>query len=238
MHNMKSIKSAFTLIEMIIAISIIWIIWVFSFWAFDKFSSDQYLKNNISSIKSEIKNFDYNVKNMQIYDYKMIFQTWSLAFITYSNYFNQNYKRLIDFNNSTLTGTLFSSWFLSSWTNLNYIIKNIDKTYWISSFDVLDKNEITFSESSKFFIENSYSWKKLNYIQLNYYIYENSLKETNESSKMKLIKIQDINWNQFSQISLENFNNKRYIKDLSGNILNKVFLIFELGWKEISLELN
>lgn len=235
---MKNKKRAFTLMELLMIISIIWIIWVFSFWAFDKFSSEQYLKNNISAIKSEIKDFDYNVKNMKIYDYKMIFQTWSLAFITYSNYFNQNYKRLIDFNNSTLNWVLFSSWFSSSWTNFNYIIRTIDKTYWISNFDVLAENKIFFTESSKFFIENFYSWTNLNYIQLNYYIYENSLKETKDASKMKLIKIQDINWNQFSQISLENFNNKKYIKDLSGNILNKIFLIFELWWKEISLELN
>lgn len=235
---MKNNNIAFTLAELIVVIWIIWIIWVFSFWSFDKFSSEQYLKNNISSIKSEIKDFDYNVKNLKIYDYKMIFQTWSLAFVTYSNYFNQNYKRLLDFNNYTLNWSMFSSWFSSSWTDINYIIKTIDKIYWASNFDVLEKKDFIFQDSSKFFIENSYSWTNLNNIQLNYYIYENSLKETQDASKMKLIRIQDIDWNQFSQISLENFNNKKYIKDLSGNILNKVFLIFELWWKEVSLELN
>ncbi|MDD4151331.1 MAG: hypothetical protein PHR68_01840 [Candidatus Gracilibacteria bacterium] len=235
---MKNNNIAFTLAELIVVIGIIGIIGVFSFGSFDKFSSEQYLKNNISSIKSEIKDFDYNVKNLKIYDYKMIFQTGSLAFVTYSNYFNQNYKRLLDFNNYTLNGSMFSSGFSSSGTDINYIIKTIDKIYGASNFDVLEKKDFIFQDSSKFFIENSYSGTNLNNIQLNYYIYENSLKETQDASKMKLIRIQDIDGNQFSQISLENFNNKKYIKDLSGNILNKVFLIFELGGKEVSLELN
>jgi hypothetical protein len=41
-----------------------------------------------------------------------------------------------------------------------------------------------------------------------------------------------------SSITIENVNNKKFIKDQSGQILDKAFLFFERSGKEISLEIK
>lgn len=238
---MNKITSAFSLIELIVVLSIIAIAWFSSISFFWDFSDKNIINQDLSILKQNIDKYDKDIKNMKIYDYKMIIKTWSLAYITYTNYINQDYKALLDFNNDSLTWSLYTNWEISIWTIFSFDSYNNNKLFISSNIDAKDKQMFDFSSLNKVEISSSISWSIVNNVYLDYYSQENSYTWTNLANKLVLTNINtkdDKSWRWFDYIEIENINNKKFIKDKSGHIVDKVFLFFQKWWKEVSLEIN
>ncbi len=232
---------AFTLVEIIMVMAIISIVSIFSFGYFSDFASKQAAGEDLSNLNQIIRDFDYQIRKMNIYDYRMILETWSLASITYINYINQDYKRLLQFSNLTLTWNLTTTWITSIWTNFSLVWYASDKKYFDYMIDALDKKELNFANFEKIEINSTISGASVNDIFLNYYSTANSFTWINQPSKLILTRInteEDKWWTSLSSVTIENINNKKFIKDISGQIVDKVFLFFERTWKEFSLEIK
>jgi len=83
-------KLGFTLVELLVVITIIMIITTSWTLYFFKFLDSTDLKNDISKIQSDINNFDFKIKNYEIFDYEVEFLSGSLWY-TYYIIFNNNY---------------------------------------------------------------------------------------------------------------------------------------------------
>lgn len=238
----KQIKSAFTLVELIMVMAIIAIVSVFSFGYFSDFSSRQAINEDLSNINQSIKDLDSKVRDMKIYDYRIIFQTGSLAYITYTNYINQDYKRILDFNNTSLNWILSATWFfMSTWTDFAYVWFADQKNYVDNTMDINGKTTLDLSNLKMLSINSSISGSTVNDIYFNYYSQENSSILTNISTKLILTWIntkKDKTGTYSNLITIDNINNKKFIKDQSGQIVDKEFLFFERVGKEISLEIK
>lgn len=234
-------KTAFTLVELIMVMAIIAIVSVFSFWYFTDFSSKQAINEDLSNLNMNIRNLDSKVRNMEIYDYKMNLQTWSIASITYTNYTNQDYKRLLEFSNLSLTWNLTTTWVASIWTSFSFIWYASDKKHFDYMIDALAKKELDLSNFNKIEINSTISWSIVNNIFLNYYSTANAFTGTNQPSKLILTQInteEDKNWKYLDSLIIENINNKKFIKDWSGQIIDKAFLFFERAGREVILEIK
>lgn len=241
--NLLSLRvaSAFTLVELIMVMAIISIVSVFSFSYFWDFSSKQAINEDLSNINTSIKKFDIDVRNMKIYDYKMIFSSWSFYYTTYTNYQNQDYRQIFDFDKNTYSGTLSATWnFVYTWANFNYSIYSDTKKILTNNMPITSKYTFLLSDEKNWQINSSISGAIVNDIYLNFYSQENTSIDSNLSSKLILDKIykgSDKTW-ELSQLIIENINNKKFIKDQNGQIIDKAFLFFERAWKEISLEIK
>ncbi len=235
-------KTAFTLVELIMVMAIISIVSVFSFWYFNDFSSKQAINEDLSNLNTNIRSLDSKVRNMEIYDYKIILSTWSLAYITYTNYINLDYKWILDFNNSSLTWILAATWTsMITWTEFSYIWYWDDKKYFDNTMDINDKSYLNLANFKKIEINSSISGSTVNDIFLDYYSQANAFTWTNTSTKLLLTQINtkdDKTGIPLSFITIENINNKKFIKNQSGQIIDKAFLFFERAGNEISLEIK
>jgi prepilin-type N-terminal cleavage/methylation domain-containing protein len=240
--KLDKINNAFTLVELIMVMAIIAIVSVFSFWYFSDFSSKQAINEDLSNLSQAIKNLDSNVRDMKIYDYKMTLSTWSLAYITYTNYMNQDYKRLLNFDNNTFSWVIYATWILmNTWTEFSYLWYWDDKKYIDYTMDINDKYTLNLANSNKIEINSTISWSTVNDIFLNYYSQANAFTWTNSPTKLILTKIntkEDKTGNFSNTITIENINNKKFIKDQIWQIVDKEFLFFERAGKEISLEIK
>lgn len=226
----------FTLIELIIVISIIMI--VSSSWTyyFSKFIWSQKIKQELEIIKSDFDILDKNIKNYNIFDYKinLNIQTWSLAYTYYTNLFDTDNYQLLDLNSITWTWIIFTN--------------DTSPNLW--NFKIYKKNKLFINEllpwnisySWNFYEENIYkinwnlSWIKINDIWIKYFSASNI--ENNSNNFLTLIWInteKDKSWNSYSSITITNIWNK---KELLWNweiLLNQAYLFFEREWIEETL---
>jgi len=113
---------AFTLIELIVVISIITLIsstWIFYFL---DFVQEQEISQKLYIVEDDIKQLDKQIKNYEILDYELQFNTtntWSKSYITYINNFDSENQEL------TITNTTWS-WIIKaigSWSGILRIYK-------------------------------------------------------------------------------------------------------------------
>lgn len=232
------IQKAFSLVELIVVVAIISIIWTVSFSHFSNFSDNQKLKNINSDFLNNIKNFDNQVKINKIFDYKIYLNSNSLWYIISENELNNVYNQKLNLNYNSLSWTLNIPEL--TWTWFLWNIKIYKDLAQISNFKI-NKNNFSYKfDWNNFFVESKVSWKSLNTIRLNYFSDENFDKYANNSQKVYLSSInskQNKTWEDFSQITIENMNNKKYIKNNSWRILKEVFLFFQNWWKENFLKI-
>jgi prepilin-type N-terminal cleavage/methylation domain-containing protein len=73
-YSLKNTE-AFTLVELIIVAAIISIVSIFSFGSFSDFASKQAAGEDLSNLNQIIRDFDYQIRKMNIYDYRMLLET-------------------------------------------------------------------------------------------------------------------------------------------------------------------
>ncbi len=219
---------AFTLIELIVVISIITLIsstWIFYFL---DFVQEQEINGKLYIVEDEIKQLDKKIKNYEILDYELVFNTtstWSKSYITYINNFDSENQELI------ITNTTWS-WIIkaiNSWSWVIQIYKK-NKLYVKKMIDRSIDYNYDFDDSQNYKITWTFSWKTINNIIFNYFTEDNLYPEKN--NLLELIKISNTEsgsdlWN----ITITNIWWNKTITDWS-NKYNEIYLLFENNWKE------
>ncbi len=227
-------RSAFTLIELIVVITIIVVIttsWVFYFLDFVK---TQGIKQKLIIIEDNIKKLDKKVKNYEIFDYNLKFNTsstWSKLYITSINSFDTISQTLEIINSSW-------SWEIkvisATWTWTIKIYKN-NKMFLYEEKDWLSDTYFNFNSSKNYKIESIHSWEILNEISLDYFSEENIYPDNNNF--LELVEIntkKDKSWNNYSSITITNI---WWNKNIWNNE-NEIFLFFENNWIESFIKID
>ena len=234
---MKYIKKAFSLIELIVVISIITITtssWVFYFFDYVK---NQEISQKLTKIEDEIIYLDNQIKNFEIYDYEVNFNTsntWSKLFTIYKNIFDSKNQKINIINESW-------SWIIktypNSWSGTIKIYKN-NKLYINNEINRSIDYTFNFNEEEKYKIKWTLSWETLNEIELNYYSEENVI--LNNKNKINLIKIsEDKNSLDLWNLSFKNiWWIKKFYTNWTEITSNEIYLLFENNWKEKHIKIS
>lgn len=207
-------KKAFTLVELIVVISIIAltsIVWITSFFGF---MEEQEINSKIEAFKDDINSLDKQVKNREIFDYKIKLEKWKNTYIVDKNsfsieksiIFSGNFIRLKNAIPSDNFGLKVYKWeklFFSSWTLTEYNISSLDSNY--------DYRFLWFTSSSL----NSLEIKNFDKEDFSLNILEMTPEE---------VFIQNVLW-------------KKSFLDNAWNEISSINIIFEKDWKEVRLEL-
>jgi prepilin-type N-terminal cleavage/methylation domain-containing protein len=227
---MKKIKLAFTLIELIVVISIITLItssWVFYFIDFVK---KQEVEQKVSTLESRFNYYDYQVKNKQIYDYKINISAMnhSIWYQVDTNIFDNPTPQTITYNYDTHNAEVFRSW-----SGLIEIYKGI-KLFHRSDFNAPSRTFILDNQNN-YTISGSQWATILNNIDIYYYSAENydSIIENN----LELVEINtaiDGSWTVINTLEIQNINGQKALLG-DGNAINQAVLIFEYAWQLSSI---
>lgn len=238
---MKQINKAFSLIELVVVVSIIAVVWISSVSNFWLFSDSQNMQNQVSDFSSHLQELDKDIEQKNIFDYSLNLKKWNLYFVVSKNEEFSYYKANIDIDNNSLTWVLSISWITSTWTNWDFDLSYSDFQNDTMTLDALDKYTYNFANNSSFIIDSYISWKMINSLKILYFSEKNMDLSEKSSNKVYL---SDINtkanktWSSLSSIFIQNINNKKFIKNKSEQIIDKVYLFFGTWWKEISLEIK
>lgn len=230
---MKKIKKAFTLIELIVVSFIITLLSSASVFYFFDFVENKKLSQMLLLIENDILELDKKVKNYEIFDYELIFdtQTWSRFYINNINKFDSKNQEL------EIIDTQTWSWNIKTDTSWTWVIKiyKKHKLDFINEIDRWSDFEFNFSESSEYKITWTLSWEVLNDIELNYF------SENNISNNLKdLLLFTGINisenkiWTWYQKIKIQNINWNKFFYDSNNNEINSdiIYLFFENNSKE------
>jgi len=229
-------KKAFTLIELLLVITIIVIVTTSGTFYFFKFLDSKNINSNIEIIKNDLLNIDKKVVNYEIFDYELVFETWSLWYISYLNKFDNINTQSINFNFNTWTWVISTNATETWWIR----ILNIFKKYKLFKENILDSKDVytgSFTDSEYYKITWNIYWKELNSIYIKYYIENNVFKE-----KENYLILDSI----YSDINKTYSCNKLIINNIwwKKNILcwntpvNKAYLFFSQNWIEWYIEIN
>lgn len=232
---MKKIIKGFTLIEILIVISIIAIVSTVSINSFFNLTKNNNTKNMLLEISWEIKELDLKIKNYEIFDYEIIFDTNNInSYIVYENIFNENQNQKItsltdyDFN-ITLNWLNWELWNYEIYQDIKLIINNNEAI----SNNLVIARDISYNYKILWKLELSWDEKHLNNILIN--VFDNNNldlkieKITLEESSIDIwyVKIVNIWWK------------KHFLDSDNNNIISdQIYLHFEEWWRENYLIIN
>lgn len=229
---MKKILRAFTYIELIVVISIITLLsstWVFYF---NDFVKNQEIEQKVSTIEEDINSLDKSIKNNQIFDYELQFNTstWSKWYISYINNFDIPYNQNVTFNSITWSWTIWTNWNSSLTWNLK-----LYKNHKLYISELIQSNNIynfDFNDEPNYKIIWTLSWEVLNEININYFAEDNLTPEKNNLLVLQEINTkEDKSWTWISSLIVKNiWWTKSIIWDWI--YLNEAYLFFENSWKD------
>jgi len=179
-------EKAFTLIELLVVTSIIIIITASGTIYFFKFLDSTSIKSNIVAVKDNIDSFDIKIKDYIIFDYELVFNSWSLWYTYKINNFDISYSQDLVLDFTTWT------WIIKTNVNSTGSIRllKIYKKNKLFLERVLDSNDIytwSFNDSSSYKIKWTLSWETLNEIGIKYYIEDNIIKWNNHYLTLDII---------------------------------------------------
>jgi len=232
-------EKGFTLIELLVVTSIIIIITTSGTIYFFKFLDSTSIKSNIWSIKDNIDSFDIKVKDYKIFDYELVFNSWSLWYTYKINNFDIPY-----YQNLTLD---FNTWTWIIKTNVNSTgairLLKIYKKNKLFIERVLDSNDVytwSFNDSSSYKIKWTLSWETLNEIGIKYYIEDNIIKWSNNSLTLDLISKDSDKMHKCSYLKIKNIWWKKSIycwPDIT-NKISQAYMFFSQNTVEQFIEIK
>lgn len=231
---MEKIKKAFTLIELLVVVTIISLIssaWIFYFL---DFVQEQEISQRLYLIEENIKELDTKVKNYEIFDYVLNFNTsytWSKLYTSYINNFDSENQEII-ITNSTWSWIIIGN--INSWSWILKIYKE-EKLFLNEEINRNKDYKYNFNDSKKYKITWTFSWAILNEIHIDYFS-EDNVKE-NENNNLELINIntkEDKLWINITNLKITNiwWIKKFYNNWIVDTSINEVFLLFNNNWKE------
>lgn len=234
----KKIK-AFTLIELIVVSSIMVLISATSVFYFIDFIHLQETEQKVQLLEMDMKKYDQSIKNKEIYDYTMEFNTEKSEqwYLVYTNNFDLPFSQKLEFNSVSWIGQLSSTWNNANVWSLQFFEKH----------KKIDTKTIAWDSTSFFSFKNSQIYKivwKMDNTILNtihvYYFSADNL-ENQQEGKLRLINIQNSQTSPtetYSELKITNIAWKKVIiwkNNLWEKDLTKAYLLFELNGKEIYL---
>lgn len=234
----KKIK-AFTLIELIVVSSIMVLISATSVFYFIDFIHLQEAEQKAELLELDIQKYNQSIKNKEIYDYTMFFNTdkseqW---YVTYTNNFDIPFFQELDYN------SISGIWQISSSASSS----NVWKLQFFEKHKKIDTKTIAWDSNSFFSFKNSQVYKiiwkidntVLNTIHVYYFSSENL--NSNTEWKLRLISIQNTEKNPseiYTELEIKNIAGKKIFTAKNNSwekIITEVYLKFDLNWKEIYL---
>lgn len=228
----------FSLIELIVVVSIISIISVTWVWYFWSFLDEQSIKTDLNNIESKITDLDFSVRNKEIFDYEINFNTWSLLFVYEENKFDNENIVLLDLDNFSWTWIISTS-SSSTWILWQSKLYKWNKMYLDNFYDSQDSYDYVFNDNLDYKITWYFNQNQSNKIYIQYYSEENLDKKKQSYLILDSINTkEDKSWNNYSWIIYKNINNKKYIESNLWDNLEEVYLFFEKNGQELFLKLE
>lgn len=225
---MKKIIKAFSLVELIVVSSIITLITIsWGFYFFD-FLDNFEITNKTQNIENKIKELDLEVKNHEIFDYKIFFSTTnSWSYIIYKNIFDTKINQTInsDLSKINTNNLSWETWF-----------RKIYKDIKLESF-----SSWTIKQQDKNFVTNyDYNIQWLASWSTDVYIFnEIDIVNFDKNNKnLSLIDIKENNINSIEDLEIINIWWKKSFSWTSANTINEVFIYFENKWKQGFLKIK
>jgi prepilin-type N-terminal cleavage/methylation domain-containing protein len=230
---MKKIIKAFTLIELIIVIAIITLIssaWIFYFLDFIK---EQEISQKLYIIEDDLEKLDKNVKDYNIFDYELLFNTsntWSKLYVTYINNFDTKQQKI----NITTSSW---SWVITTYPNTgSWIIKiyKNEKLFLNNEINRINNFSFSFNETPNYKITWTLSWEILNDIHINYFSEDNIMLKKNNNLVLASIYIaENKSWSSYNYLKITNiWWIKKFYNNTTEIISDEIFLFFDNNWKE------
>lgn len=220
----------FTLVELLVVITIISIITSTWVWYFGGFLDKQQLNSELLTFSDKIRELDYKVKRREIFDYKLnlsLHNSWSLLYTYYENIYDTEFKQELKIDNFSWSWELTSNWWgLDIWQSNLYIS---DKLFREEFFTWTWKDLFMYDSYAKYYIGWYLSWEVINDITVNYFS-ETNLDRVKEDYLIlaKITEYENQSGASYTWISIENINNKKYVKDHNWVIINTdIYLFFE-----------
>ncbi len=227
------LDKAFTLIELLVVIAIITLLssaWIFYFLDFVK---EQEISQKLYIIDDNLEELDKKVKDYNIFDYELLFNTsntWSKLYVAYINNFDTN-RQKINITNSTWNWVITTDPNTGSW--IIKIYKN-EKLFLNNEINRINNFLFNFNETPNYKITWTLSWEILNDIMLNYFSEDNLKLEKNNN--LELIGIntsENKTWFSYNNLRITNiWWIKKFYYNSTEIISNDIFLFFENNWKE------
>lgn len=216
--NNLFIKKWFTLIELLVVITILSIISISWFWYFNWFLDKQELNWELTLFSAKIRDLDYKVKKKEIFDYKLslsLNNSWALLYYYYENYYDTIYNQSLNIDTYSWSWSITTNnW---NWTDLNiwqtklYVKEKLlkeDFLWWTWTLNYM------FDTYENYSVSWYLTWQILNDIYINYFSLKNLDKVNPDFVVLTDINTQeDWEWLSYSWITIENINNKKYIKN-------------------------
>ncbi len=233
-----NLKIAFTYIELLVVVTIIALLtssWVFYF---SDFVKNQEIEQKLVSFRNDISDYDKKVKNYQIFDYEIDFNTstWALWYVSYVNNFDLPYNQYVNFNSNNWSWSLWTNWASSlDWKIKLYkehklYIDEVHSWSYLLNFD--------FNEKPYYKIIWTMSWEVLNDIWVYYFSEENINTKSNNQLILNAINSQnDKKWINISNFIIKNIGWKKYLL-WDWVKYDKVYLFFENSWRESFIEVR
>ncbi|MFK7779839.1 MAG: type II secretion system protein [Candidatus Gracilibacteria bacterium] len=223
---------AFTLIELLIVTTIIVLMSASSIFYFLDFVQEQEISQKLFIIEDDIKLLDKKVKNYDILDYELLFNTLSTknkSYITYINNFDTINQELV-INDISLSGTILS---INSGIGKIQIFKN-NKLYINQIIDRSNNYDYIFNDYPNYKITGTFSGEILNDIILNYFSEDNLYPENNNNLELININTKENKTGQnIADLKITNIGgNKKLYSDGIEISDNEVYLFFENNGKE------
>ncbi|MCP4522734.1 MAG: prepilin-type N-terminal cleavage/methylation domain-containing protein [Candidatus Gracilibacteria bacterium] len=225
-------NKAFTFIEILVVITIISIISINSSLYFFDFIGKKELSYDISKFEDEIQQLDYQVKNQEIFDYKISLSNESLGYkIDKNNIGNGNTQQVI-FNPENKYATIElepkgdSPWELKIYQEHKKILQTV--------LNGQDSYTIDIKKNSH--IHSSFSGNILNNTTLGYFESDNR----NPEKLTQIINITDNNNTSTNSLTIENIAGKKQYYDTSNTFLlvSPITITFEKTGTENTLLLK
>lgn len=225
---MKKIIKGFTLIEILVVISIIAIMSSVSINSFFNLTKNNNTKNKLLEISSDIKSLDLKVKNYEIFDYEIIFDTNNInSYIIYENIFDEEKsQKITSLSNDIFTITLnwlsWELWKYQIYQDIKLIINNYTSTW------ILNINR-----------DSNYNYQINWQLELLWNeIFLNNIELKNFDNNNLDLNIEKITQDEYSEdiwyIKITNIWWKKQFLNIDDDILNidQFYLHFEEWWRE------
>ncbi len=224
------IKTAFTLVEIIVSITIIALIsasWVFYF---HDFIWKQEIAIHINDFQNNISKLNNDVKNHNIFDYVINFDKNSHWYTISKNNIWSDYLQNVQFD------TINNNWSVSILPSINNIWE-IKIYSWNKKIDQVTRNwtDIINIDIDKDTIINWFlSWSTLNTVSFNFL---NNI-DYSKTKNIYILDILDSSMVSYNSLSIENINWKIKYLNNSTELTKPMIILFEKNWIEDRLELN
>ena len=231
---MKILNKAFTLVELLVVTTIITLLSVWSVFYFLDFVKNQEIIQKVMLIEDNFDDLDKQIKDYKIFDYQLIFNTWSLSnlYVTYINNFDIPYNQDITFSSTTWIWIIETNWLSSQEWKIKLFKKN--KLFLFETKAGNDNYSFVFNKENYYKTTWTLSWEILNEIHINYFSEDNIYPEKNNSLILYDINIkEDKSWTQISELEITNiWWVKKFYDEWVEFLSNEVYLFFENNWKE------